>query len=147
MSKQKIHYNPNTGKTETCGATKGNCPFGSENHFDNEKEAQAYADKMNEIKAKAEDLVKDHVTTHLLNDSKRNIKETRKVLRNKDASVYELANAHFNLDQDRYNVDDVEFYTHEIKSDDKEVEREAKAEINRQNEKNKKDIKSFYTYN
>lgn len=57
MKKEKmLHYNPNTGKLEKCGAKMGRCPFGSENHFPESKlkEAQAYADDMNKKLAEEE---------------------------------------------------------------------------------------------
>lgn len=47
MSK-KFHINKH-GVPAPCRATKGNCPLGGEeSHFDNEADAQAYADKINE---------------------------------------------------------------------------------------------------
>lgn len=42
MKKEKmLHYNPNTGILEKCGAKKGRCPFGSENHFPESKLKEA----------------------------------------------------------------------------------------------------------
>ena len=65
MAKEKmVHYNPNTGKVEKCGAKQGKCPFGSDNHFPegNIKEAQAYADRKNELKLRRSSNVKRSTT-------------------------------------------------------------------------------------
>lgn len=45
----KFHINPKTGNASSCRATKGNCPFGSEDeHFKTREDAQAHYEKLNE---------------------------------------------------------------------------------------------------
>lgn len=147
MSKGQLHFNKITGRLEKCNAIKGKCPFGEENHFNNLKEAQAYADKKNELKAKAEKAIEDSGARDIIDESVENIKKTKKILKEKSPTTKSLSEAHYNMVMARFNLDRSEDYTAIVDKKyftDPEVRDEAIEELEIARDKGAKELDKVY---
>lgn len=111
MSKGQLHFNEITGRLEKCNAIKGKCPFGEENHFNSFKEAQEYADKKNELKAKAEREIEESGAREIIDQTVQNIRYTERLLLKDNLTTKDLSEAHYNMVIARYNLDRSEDYT------------------------------------
>lgn len=145
MAKEKmVHYNPNTGKVEKCGAKQGKCPFGSKNHFPegNIKEAQAYADRKNELKVKAEDVMKGSDTEADMRNAENSILLAGLLVSSKGGSL-EYSNALDSLKD----ADDLVLSANKnfskVKFQNKEIEDEAKEELSKESIAKRKEIKNL----
>lgn len=145
MAKEKmVHYNPNTGKVEKCGAKQGKCPFGSENHFpeENLKEAQAYADRKNELKAKAEDVMMESDTEADMRNAEYSILLAGLLVSSKGGSL-EYSNALDSLKDAEDLVSSANKNISKVKFQNKEIEDEAKEELYKESKAKRKEIEDL----
>lgn len=145
MAKEKmVHYNPNTGKVEKCGAKQGKCPFGSENHFPegNLKEAQAYADRKNELKAKAEDAIKGSDAQMDMISVDNSIELAKFQIDSKKGTLG-YSNALHALKVADNLVSSANKNISKVKFQNEEIENEAKDELSKESRAKRKEIKDL----
>lgn len=147
MSKGQLHFNEITGRLEKCNAIKGKCPFGEENHFNSLKEAQEYADKKNELKAKAEREIEESGAREIIDQTVQNIRYTERLLLKDNLTTKDLSEAHYNMVIARYNLDRSEDYTAMVDKKyfaDPDVRDEAIEELEIERAKGAKELDKVY---
>ena len=147
MSKGQLHFNEITGRLEKCNAIKGKCPFGEENHFNSFKEAQEYADKKNELKAKAEREIEESGAREIIDQTVQNIRHTERLLAKDNLTTKDLSEAHYNMVIARYNLDRSEDYTAMVDKKyftDPDVRAEAIEELEIERAKGAKELDKVY---